>query len=50
MTALSALQSTYGGSTMPTVLAGGLIVSLPTAVLFLATQRTFSRGLALGQY
>lgn len=50
MTALSALQSTYGGSTMPTVLAAGLIVSLPTAVLFLSTQRTFSRGLALGQY
>lgn len=50
MTALSALQSTYGGSTMPTVLAAGLIVSLPTAALFLATQRTFSQGLALGQY
>ncbi|QDB78996.1 carbohydrate ABC transporter permease [Georgenia sp. 311] len=50
MTALSALQSTYGGSTMPTVLAGGLIVSVPTVVLFLLTQRAFTRGLALGQF
>ncbi|HEX6335529.1 MAG TPA: carbohydrate ABC transporter permease [Jiangellaceae bacterium] len=50
MPALTALQSTYGGSAMPTVLAGGLLVSLPTVVLFLATQRIFSRGLALGQF
>lgn len=50
VTALSALQSTYGGSTMPTVLAGGLLVSIPTVVLFLATQRVFSRGLSLGQF
>jgi len=50
MTALSALQSTYGGSTMPTVLAGGLLVSVPTVVLFLLTQRVFTRGLALGQF
>lgn len=48
--ALSAMQSTYGGSAMSTVLAGGLLVSLPTVVLFLATQRAFSRGLALGQF
>lgn len=50
MTALSALQSTYGGSTMPTVLAGGLIVSIPTVLLFLLTQRSFTRGLSLGQF
>lgn len=50
MTALSALQSTYGGSTMPTVLAGGLIVSIPTIALFLIMQRSFTRGLALGQF
>lgn len=50
MTALSGLQSTYGGSTLPTVLAGGLLVSLPTVVLFLSTQRFFSRGLNLGQF
>ena len=50
MPALSALQSTYGGSTMPVVLAGGLIVSVPTVVLFLLTQRFFARGLSLGQF
>lgn len=50
VTLLSALQSTYGGSTMPVVLAGGLLVSLPTVILFLATQRSFTRGLALGQF
>lgn len=49
MPALSALQSTYGGSTAPVVLSGGLIASLPTVILFLSTQRFFSRGLALGQ-
>jgi multiple sugar transport system permease protein len=50
MTALTGLQSTYGGSALPTVLAGGLLVSLPTVILFLATQRIFSRGLNLGQF
>lgn len=50
MTALVAMQSTYGGSTMQVVLAGGLLVSLPTVVLFLLTQRTFTRGMALGQF
>lgn len=50
MTALTSLQSTYGGSAMPTVLAGGLLVSLPTVILFLATQRIFTRGLNLGQF
>lgn len=50
MPALSALQSTYGGSTMPVVLAGGLIVSIPTVALFMATQRFFARGLSLGQF
>ena len=50
VTLLSGLQSTYGGSTMPVVLAGGLLVSLPTVILFLATQRSFTRGLALGQF
>ena len=50
VTLLSALQTTYGGSTMPVVLAGGLLVSLPTVILFMATQRSFTRGLALGQF
>ncbi|TDE08755.1 carbohydrate ABC transporter permease [Jiangella asiatica] len=50
MTALTSLQNTYGGSQLVTVLAGGLLVSLPTVVLFLSTQRIFSRGLNLGQF
>ncbi|MBB5785876.1 carbohydrate ABC transporter permease [Jiangella mangrovi] len=50
MTALTSLQDTYGGSSLVTVLAGGLLVSLPTVVLFLSTQRIFSRGLNLGQF
>lgn len=50
MTTLAALQSTYGGSTMPVVLAGGLLVSIPTIALFLLTQRYFTQGLSLGQY
>ncbi len=49
-TALSALNSAYAGTAVPTVLAAGLIVSLPTVVLFLATQRLFARGLMLGQF
>lgn len=47
---LAGMQSTYGGAQMSTVLAGGLLVSLPTVVLFLFTQKFFARGLALGQY
>jgi multiple sugar transport system permease protein len=50
VTSLAGMQSTYGGAQMSTVLAGGLIVSLPTVVLFLCTQKFFARGLALGQY
>lgn len=49
MGSLAALQGNYGGSTAPVLLAGGLIVSIPMVVLFMATQRAFSRGLALGQ-
>ncbi|WP_053203343.1 carbohydrate ABC transporter permease [Jiangella muralis] len=50
MTAAAALQDTYGGLQLTAVLAGGLLVSLPTVVLFLSTQRIFSRGLNLGQF
>jgi multiple sugar transport system permease protein len=49
-TALSSLSSAYGGSTIPVVLASGLVMSLPTVLLFLGTQRMFARGLALGQF
>jgi multiple sugar transport system permease protein len=50
VTTLSGMQSTYGGAQLSTVLAAGVLISLPTVVLFLFTQRYFSRGLALGQY
>lgn len=50
VTTLSGMQSTYGGAQMSTVLAAAVIVSLPTVVLFLCTQKFFSKGLALGQY
>ncbi|MFI7275642.1 carbohydrate ABC transporter permease [Streptomyces sp. NPDC049879] len=50
MASLAALQGNYGGATMPVLLAGGLIVSIPTVLLFLFTQRFFARGLSLGQF
>jgi len=50
VTTLSGMQSTYGGAQMSTVLAAAVLVSLPTVVLFLCTQRFFAKGLALGQY
>ncbi|MCG7413077.1 carbohydrate ABC transporter permease [Microbacterium aurum] len=50
ITTLSGMQSTYGGAQMSVVLAAAVLVSLPTVVLFLCTQRFFSKGLALGQY
>lgn len=46
---LAGMQSTYGGAQVSVVLAGGLLVSLPTVVLFLCTQKFFARGLSLGQ-
>lgn len=49
MPALSSLQSAYGGSTIPVVLAAGVVVSLPPIVIFLAAQRFFARGLTLSQ-
>jgi multiple sugar transport system permease protein len=50
MTALSALSSAYSGSTVPVVLAAGLVMSLPTVLVFLGAQRIFARGLTLGQF
>ncbi|HEX6520779.1 MAG TPA: carbohydrate ABC transporter permease [Streptosporangiaceae bacterium] len=49
MTALATLSNPYAGVTVPVILAGGLIVSLPTVALFLATQRLFAKGLTLAQ-
>ena len=50
VTTLAGMQSTYGGAQISTVLAAAVLVSLPTVVLFLFTQKFFARGLALGQY
>ena len=50
VTTLAGMQSTYGGAQISTVLAAAILVSLPTVVLFLFTQKFFARGLALGQY
>lgn len=50
VTTLAGMQSTYGGAQMSTVLAAAVLVSLPTIILFLFTQKFFARGLALGQY
>ena len=51
MPLLNALQSVEGGGPGFTViLTAALVVSVPTAVLFMLTQRFFQRGLALGQY
>ena len=51
MPLLNALQSVEGGGPGFTViLTGALVVSIPTAFLFMLTQRFFQRGLALGQY
>jgi multiple sugar transport system permease protein len=47
MTALAGLQGQYASASVPTVLAGALIVSIPTLVLFFAVQRIFIRGLAV---
>ncbi|MFC6878602.1 MULTISPECIES: carbohydrate ABC transporter permease [Actinomadura] len=48
---LSALTTdVYAGTPVPIALAAGLVVSLPTVVLFLVTQRLFTRGLTLAQF
>lgn len=47
MTALAALQGQYASASTPVVLAGALVVSIPTFVLFFAVQRVFVRGLSV---
>ena len=47
MTALAGLQGQYASASVPVVLAGALIVSLPTFVLFFAVQRVFVRSLGM---
>jgi len=45
MAALSALQGQYSSQGPPIALAGALIVSIPTFVLFFSVQKVFERGL-----
>lgn len=45
MAALAALQGQFARSGPPVALAGALLVSIPTFVLFFAVQRVFVRGL-----
>jgi ABC-type sugar transport system permease subunit len=45
MAALAALQGQFARNGPPVALAGALLVSLPTFVLFFAVQRVFVRGL-----
>ena len=45
MAALAALQGQYARNGPPVALAGAMIVSIPTFVLFFAVQRVFVRGL-----
>ncbi len=47
MPSLSSLTGVYGGSSFTIVLAGALIASAPTLVLFLGLQRYFLQGLTL---
>lgn len=46
MAALAGLQSTYGTVGPPVILAGALLVSLPTVIVFLAFQRVFASTLS----
>jgi multiple sugar transport system permease protein len=45
MAAMAALQGQFARTGLPVALAGALLVSIPTFVLFFAVQRVFVRGL-----
>ena len=47
MTALAGLQGQYASASVPVVLAGALIVSVPTFILFFSVQGVFVRGLSV---
>lgn len=47
MAALASLSGVYASTSMPVVLAGALVASLPTLVLFFGLQKHFLRGLTL---
>lgn len=46
MAALAGLQSSYGTVGPPVILAGALLVSIPTVTVFLAFQRVFAASLS----
>lgn len=46
MTALAVLQGQYASTSLPAVLAGALVASIPTFVLFLALQKLFVQAIA----
>ena len=46
MTALAGLQGQYASASVPVVLAGALVASIPTFMLFFAVQLVFVQGLA----
>lgn len=47
MTALAGLQGQYASASVPVVLAGALVVSVPTFILFFSVQGVFVRGLSV---
>ena len=47
MTALAGLQGQYASASIPVVLSGAIIASIPTFILFFSVQRLFVRGLAV---
>lgn len=47
MASLAMLSGTFGTGTIPQQMAGALIASLPTVILFLALQKYFMTGLVL---
>jgi multiple sugar transport system permease protein len=47
MTALAGLQGQYASASVPVVLAGALVVSIPTFILFFSVQGVFVRGLSV---
>ena len=47
MPSLAGMMGVYSTVSFASVLAGGLIASVPTVVLFVSLQRYFARGLAL---
>lgn len=47
MVGMASLQGVYAGTSLPAVLAGALVTSLPTLILFFVLRRQFMQGLTL---